>query len=267
MNIKHLLPLQRIIAKMDNDFNIDQSDWIPRVAAWTIDAMSILKCTPYVRRRFKCCVQNNIVRCSPSLVDCKNVKVYDKNGCEIDNAGNQSITLTPYSQLNDYGNIRGCCKLSNSSSSWNDEEIAIFTGSKEIQDRLRIGRTCKNHLNNFVVIDENKIELNYNTDWVVVEALTIATYYDEYFNEEVPFVYDNGLLLDAICWYCMMKILQRGYKHQVFSLGGQEPTNPYIQWNKIKDQAAASVRKDLRDTSKNEGWSNFFYNATFLPRG
>ena len=53
MKIKHLLPLQRIIAKVDNDFNIDQSDWIPRVAAWTIDAMSILKCTPYVKKRFK----------------------------------------------------------------------------------------------------------------------------------------------------------------------------------------------------------------------
>ena len=35
--------LERIIAKIENDFNPDNSDWIPRVAAWTIDAMAQLK--------------------------------------------------------------------------------------------------------------------------------------------------------------------------------------------------------------------------------
>ena len=37
--------IEHIIAKIDNDFNIDNSDWIPRVAAWVIEALSILKCT------------------------------------------------------------------------------------------------------------------------------------------------------------------------------------------------------------------------------
>ena len=32
--------VERIIAKIDNDFNPDGSDWIPRVIAWTIDAMT-----------------------------------------------------------------------------------------------------------------------------------------------------------------------------------------------------------------------------------
>ena len=35
--------IERIIAKIDNDFNPDNSDWIPRVGAWTIDAMNMLK--------------------------------------------------------------------------------------------------------------------------------------------------------------------------------------------------------------------------------
>lgn len=263
MNIKHLLPLQRIIGKIDNDFNIDQSDWIPRVAAWTIDAMSILKCTPYVRKRFKCDVNNRIVNCTYNLYDTKDIKVYDNKGCSISNLKDKSINMTPY------GAIRSSVESINSSTGtkWSDEEIAIFTGDKEIQNRLKIGRVCQNNSHNFVVIDNNKLEINFDADWVVVEALTIATYYDDYFNEDVPYIYDNGLLLDAICWYIMMKILQRGYKHPVFSLSGNEPVNPYVQWNKIKDQAAASVRKDIRDSSKNEGWNNLFYNATFLPRG
>ena len=33
--------IEHIIAKIDNDFNIDHSDWIPRVAAWAIEALGI----------------------------------------------------------------------------------------------------------------------------------------------------------------------------------------------------------------------------------
>ena len=46
MKIKNQLPLQRLIGKIDNDFNIDNSDWIPRVGAWVIDALSQMKCLP-----------------------------------------------------------------------------------------------------------------------------------------------------------------------------------------------------------------------------
>ena len=31
--------VEHIIAKIDNDFNPDNSDWIPRVGTWVIDAM------------------------------------------------------------------------------------------------------------------------------------------------------------------------------------------------------------------------------------
>ena len=38
--------LERLIAKIDNDFNPDNSDWIPRVGAWAIDAMSQINVLP-----------------------------------------------------------------------------------------------------------------------------------------------------------------------------------------------------------------------------
>lgn len=259
MNIKHLLPLQRIIGKMDNDFNIDQSDWIPRVAAWTIDCLAQLKCTPYIRRKIKYKVVDRIIRMT-NVVNIKDIKVYDEHGCEIVNRiDSREMNITYIPQLNDYGDTIG-------GEGWSSEDASLYD-DKEVVDRLSAGSNCINRCKNFVVVDNNKIELNYDAKFVIVEVLRVATYYDDYFNEEVPFVYDNGVLLEAICWYCLMKMLQRGYKHQVFSLSGNEAVNPYIQWNKIKDQAAASVRKDLRNPSKNEGWNNFFYNSTFLPRG
>lgn len=46
MKIKQQIKLDRLIGKVDNDFNISESDWIPRVAAWTIDALSQMKLLP-----------------------------------------------------------------------------------------------------------------------------------------------------------------------------------------------------------------------------
>ena len=100
---------------------------------------------------------------------------------------------------------------------------------------------------------------------IIVETFETATYFDDYYQCEVPYIYDNGLLLEALAWYVLFKYLSRGSKHPVFSL--TEPRvkiNPYEQWLILKPKAAASVKIALsKDT---DGWNNFFYNSTFLPR-
>ena len=76
---------------------------------------------------------------------------------------------------------------------------------------------------------------------------------------------DDGLLLEALAWYCMFKYLSRGSKHPVYDMKSPNPaTNPFIQWTTLRPKAAASVKGKLANT---EGWNNFFYNSTFLPRG
>lgn len=264
MKINHILPLQRVIAKVDNDFNIDNSDWIPRAGAWCIDALSQLKCMPYQWRRVKHEVKDKrTVLCN--ILSAKYVRIYDEHGCRLDNA-NGSADITPYPALNNFSSGYPGENSSTGGMQWKDEEIAIYTGSPDIQNRIKVGRICHSK-NNFVITGSGQIELDFDANWIVVEWFGPATYYDDFFNEEVPFIYDNGDLLEAVSWYIMYKILSRGYKHQVFSLTGQEPVNPYIQWNKLKDKASASVKHDIRNEGQNSGWNNFFYNSTFLPRG
>ena len=79
-NIEHL------IAKIDNDFNPDNSDWIPRVGAWAIDAMSQLDVLRTKRMKKKVTVKDRIAY-SECEISNQDVKVYDKNGCEIKEAG------------------------------------------------------------------------------------------------------------------------------------------------------------------------------------
>lgn len=246
MKIKNQLPLQRLLGKIDNDFNISESDWIPRVAAWVIDALSQMQVLPMELKRRTLEVSNRIA-IFPCKINAKEFKVYDKNGCEI-----QELNKSKSS----------CC---NNSKSVNSNEIAIIdTTNKTGINFMTVGNIITNSNRNFV-LDGNNIELNFDTDSIDVETYEVATYFDDYYQCQVPYIYDNGLLLEALSWYVMFKYLSRGSKHPVYSLSAtNEVLNPYIQWITIKPKATTSVKLEINKST--EGWNNFFYNSTFLPR-
>lgn len=246
MKLKNLLPLQRLIAKIDNDFNISESDWIPRVAAWTIDALSQMQVLPMKRKKRKLEVSNRIAQ-FPCCLNAKELKVFDMQGREIPEYNRETSC--------------GCANRSNSTS----QEIAVIDDSNKTGiNFMRVGTIVNPSGRNFV-LDGDKIELNFDTDEIEVETYEVATYFDEYYQCEVPYVYDNGLLLEALAWYVMFKYLSRGSKHPVYNLSSPiQVLNPYLQWTLAKPRAASAVKIALR--KDNDGWNNFFYNSTFRPR-
>jgi hypothetical protein len=237
-----------LIGKIDNDFNISESDWIPRVGAWVIDALSQMKCLPMERKRRTLEVSNRIAN-FPCEINTTELKVFDKQGCEI-------------AELN----TNSKCGCSDSGAKNPVSEIAIFDSTNTTGvNTMKVANIVSSGYKNFVV-SGNNIELNFDTDCIVVESYEVATYYDDYFDCEVPYIYDNGLLLEALAWYCLFKYLSRGSKHTVYSLTSPSPvTNPYSQWMAIKNKASISVKNDILKTD-DDGWRNFFYNSTFDPR-
>lgn len=247
MKLNNQLPLQRLIGKIDNDFNISESDWIPRVAAWVIDALSQMKVLPMERKRRTLEVSERVAQ-FPCMLNATEIKVYDKNGCEID-------------YLNPDKNSCGCTSVKSAS-----QEIAVFDSSNKTGVNFMNVVNVTDSSNRNFVIDCNNIELNFDTDSIDVETYEVATYYDEYYDCDVPYIYDDGLLLEALAWYVMFKYLSRGSKHQIYDLKSNSPvTNPWIQWNTLRPKAANSVKKAI--SSDATGWNNFFYNSTFRPRG
>lgn len=247
MKLKNQLPLSRLIGKIDNDFNISESDWIPRVAAWTIDALSQMQVLPMERKRRKLEVSNRVAQ-FPCMINAKELRVYDKHGCEIMELNND--------------NSCGCSK----SSKTMPQEIAVIDDTNKTGiNFMAVGTVVTSNRNHNFVLDGNNIELNFDTDEIEVESYETATYFDEYYQCQVPYIYDNGLLLEALAWYCLFKYLSRGSKHQVYSLSSpNQVLNPYIQWNILRPKAMASVKIAISRSS--DGWNNFFYNSTFLPR-
>lgn len=248
MKIKKLVPLERLIGKIDNDFNLSESDWIPRVGAWVIDALSQMKCLPMERKKRALEVVNKIAT-FPFDLNVKEIKVFDTNGYEIPQ-------LTKYNT----------CNCSNIQSNSVDSNIAIFDSTnKSGIDPYKMATVVDCKGKNYV-ISGNNIELNFETDCIIVDSYEVATYYDEYLDCYVPYIYDNGKLLEALSWYVLFKYLSRGSKHTVYSLSSPNPiVNPFTQWNNLKSKAELSVKIDLTNETDN-GWKNFFYNSTFDPR-
>lgn len=248
MKIKqHTLKISRLIGKIDNDFNISESDWIPRVAAWVIDALSQMKVLPMERKRRVLEVSERIAQ-FPCCINADEIKVYDKNGCEI-------------SQLDS----NSSCGCNINDNNYSPQEIAVIdNNNKSGVNFMNVGTVVNNSNRNFV-LQGNNIELNFNTDKIIVETLEVATYYDEYYDCEVPYIYDDGLLLEALAWYCLFKYLSRGSKHTIYDLKSTNAViNPYMQWQALKVKAANSVKIKL---NQDKGWRSFFYNSTFIPRG
>lgn len=246
MKINNQVPLERLIGKIDNDFNISESDWIPRVAAWTIDALSQMKCLPMERKKRKLEVYDKIAT-FPCELNAKNIKVYDSNGCEVKPLNKESL----------------CC--SGLDNNYTNSEIAVYKHNPtSASDTVEVRKVIGGNNRNFV-LQGNNIELNFEADEIIVETYEVATYHDDYYDCEVPYIYDNGDLLEALAWYVMFKYLSRGGKHQVYSLtSNNQILNPYIQWTAAKTKATVSVRNQI---SKDiDGWRNFFYNSTFDPR-
>ena len=248
MKIKNQLPLERLIAKIDNDFNISESDWIPRVAAWTIDALEQINCLPR-RKKTRQLQVNNRIACLPNSLNVSDIKVFDTNGCEIPNAKGSS----------------SCCNKTSASSS--TQMISIFDDDGKGVNFHKVATIGGFSGKNYVITENNQIELNFDADNIIVELQEVATYHDEYYDCDVPYIYDNGLLLEALAWYCLYKYLSRGSKHQVFDLKSpNKAINPYMQWTELKSKAASAVKIAI-SKSTDSGWNNFFYNSTFLPRG
>ena len=123
---------------------------------------------------------------------------------------------------------------------------------------------------NYVLIDDTKIELNFDTDCIQLEYDFIETQESELYGCELPMIPNDGVLIEALTYFCMYKMLTRGYKHPVMNLAAsQYGTNPYYIWLQMKEQAKRSIinrnfDRDMDDSSRM--FRSALYIDTFDPK-
>lgn len=285
------ISLEHIIAKIDNDFNPDNSDWIPRIAPWCVDALNQLKLLRKYTKKRKLTVNNRIAKSKCCIIE-DDFKVYDSDGCEVPRleetrcncSSNDNVDDDYESSSTGTAENKSTClninnKLVNGSKTVrydNDNDInipVVHTDTNISRDprcehttysySQRVPRGGMKYEHNYVLVDGNTIELNFDDTFITITNKEIETKYSETYHCEVPVIPNNGLLIEAITYFCMYKMLCRGYKHPVLNLNAsQYGTNPYYEWINRIDKVKTSVLLDSQ-TDDNGAWRDMFYNSTF----
>lgn len=269
--------IERIIAKIDNDFNPDNSDWIPRVGAWCIDAMSMLDSLPTRRKKRKLVVKDRIAYSSCNI-NLESITVYDENNCKINKADDTRIYCSSPSTGESTSETSGLNAeftpdtiniIEHDSNDVPDYIIAEHVVSKDYPNRYNVKEInySNQQSRTYYIIDCNKIELNWDTNYIYIESEEIVTECSSKFGCELPVIPNNGLLIEAIAYYCMYKMLCRGYKHPVFNLqASQYGTNPYYMWIQLKDEAKRSVLNNNFNGDASKLFRSNLFIDTFDPR-
>lgn len=262
--------IERIIAKIDNDFNPDNSDWIPRVGAWCIDAMGMMNALRKVKKRKRLSVSERIAY-SDCPLNKYELNVYDVNGCKIKEADNiKSCNYPPSTGKITQEVTPDTVDLiyNNDSKHYKFNVQANTIQSKNYPSRYNVveQRQYNNITNrNYVVVDCDKIELNFDTDYIDIEQSMVLTEYSHSFGYDLPVVPNNALLIEALVYYCMYKMLCRGYKHPVMNLhASQYGTNPKYEFEQLKDKVKRSIIiNEQGDINDIDLWWSAFYIQTF----
>lgn len=271
--MNRLTNMERIIAKIDNDFNPDTSDWIPRVAAWAIDAMAILKVLEYETVEKQYDVKERIAYADCTFGDIQ--KVLDENGCvvrELDrkscNCGRLFTGKGKQPDTTGYIELSKTMAQDNSIRKGMDVSVAteITKGSEPMRHRVDNIKYNQYIDRNYVLIGGNKIELSFDTSFIIVISQIVKTTCDNEYGCEIPVVPDNGALIECITAWCMYKMLCRGYTHPVFNLNSNSPaTNPFVYWLQNKENAKNSVTADSQGDIDSRIFRSNFYIDTFDP--
>ena len=279
--------IEQIVAKIDNDFNPDNSDWIPRVAAWCIDALQQLRLFNKVDKKLKLKVTNRVARTCCNL-DVTDIKIYNEDGCEVEKAeagskwngccnsftgvDEKSETAEPA-----YVEITDTIGLQQGESAGSDTSYMRTIQTKDYNARYNaiydVEYNNKNNKSNhrYILANCNTIEINFDAKYIIVIYKTVQTIKSDAYGIELPTIPNNGTVIEALTMYCMYKMLCRGYKHPVFNLqASQYGTNPYYMWMQLKDKAKTESILDSQsendvDASSRMFRSNFYIDG-FDPR-
>ena len=184
------ISIERIIAKIDNDFNPDNTDWIPRVAAWVTDALLQLDVNLTKRKRISLPIRNRIGISQYSL---RNAIIYDKCGNRIPEATTNASDC-PCNGSSSTGDL----EQTTTASATDTSETICNEDANNAPDQMVSEQIAPNRYNiyefelgcdkqrNYVLIDDTKIELNFDTDCIQLEYDFIETQESELYGCELP---------------------------------------------------------------------------------
>ncbi len=203
------------IARLENNFNIDYSDHHARVAEWVAQAIGLLK-IPVALSTGRKCIQ---------VIDHR-----AKLPCDIKLIEAISYKGSRIQDLSHIINGNSNCDLDSNQS--NSEPLINY------YQKLGNGWISTSFAN----ADAKDFIIYYKH---------LAVEYDDQAKVYYPIIPNSEPLLDAIDYFLLMRILQRGHVHSTYNIGSPNAViNPMLIWESKKKQARCGITVIDPDTRK-----------------
>lgn len=197
-----LTTANEVIARVDNNFDIDYSDWITRAPLWISDALSELRL----------------------------VQAYEETSIDLD-VVNYHVELPNISQYD----IRRILAVV-----YNNElltRLKTINPVRQPQMLQSLSKSVETYTikNGYIItsFEEGVITLYFDRPALEFDVKKIVY---------LPKIPNNDLVKLAIEWYLLYCILRKGHKHPQYSLDSNNPlTNPYLMWETYKKRARNSM--------------------------
>ena len=203
------------IARLENNFNIDYSDHHSRVAEWVAQAIGLLKIPVALSIGRKCIPVINYRAKLPC--DIKLIEAIKYKGVRIQD-------------LSHIINGNSNCDLESDN-----------PGSEKL-------------VNYYQKLGNGWISTSFseaNAEDFIIYYKHLAVEYDDQSKVYFPIIPNSEPLLDAIDYFLLMRILQRGHSHPIYNIGSTNPViNPMLIWQSKIKQARCGITVIDPDTRK-----------------
>lgn len=264
--IYRLVPADEVVARLDNDFNVLYGDNIPRIPQWIYQCLSDLNIrTSLITKARIVNVVDNIGEVPKDLkyltcIEYKNARLERRSTSQVNF---KTIEDPSFATIRTSIGITVSGTLDNVSI--DDTLSDIIVGVKKIRvydassaAELTIG-------SNYYYLNANgTIETSFKSGVVIFHYYAMASEYNERLNSMCPLIPDNEAVKDAVAWYILQAMLQRGFKHPVFTLGNPNRIlDPFSRYRQARLNAKNKSVEDDRDQAKiiDDLWNSHLYNV------
>jgi len=270
--IYKLTEVDEVIARLDNDFNINKGDYIPRFPQWVYQCLSDLELiyglVPAAHVGY---VENN--QCALPE-DLEHLTMIEYKGHRLERKSKGNPTFKEDNSVSDYiAYIQTDIGLDIEVNTENITVSDILGGTKLDIKSIHVKDTSSAQYvpksgDSYVLLSNGNIETSFYTGIVIYHYYKLPTKYNDRIGALCPLIPDNEFVIEACSWYILMNLMQRGYKHPVYSLNSNNYiTNPYLMYRRKRLNARNKGDKLDRDQQKiiTNLWNSAMYNAIANP--
>jgi len=195
--VTQFISSKEIIARVDNNFTIDFSDWIHSAPLWIADALALIQTT----------------------------MVWESTTTDVEITGH--VGLLPCNIKALRGVVYNKERLYTTTKMYNSllDSVGLFSSEHSYE--------LSGNRNIITTFEEGTI--------TVIYYRPMVEYWKEH-NVYLPIIPDNMVLIEAIKWFILKRLLEKGAKHPIFSLRESNVyINPAMAWEQYSRKAKNSL--------------------------